>query len=226
MAFCIQIKNMRIAPFILIALFATVALPSCAQKAENPKPKKETNMSTTTTTDTITLGNGCFWCTEAVFQRLNGVLSVASGYSGGKLANPTYKEVCSGLTGHAEVIQITYDPGVVSLADILQVFFKTHDPTTLNRQGGDEGTQYRSAIFYRNEEQKKVAEEIKNGLDKSGAFNDPIVTEITPFSVFYKAEDYHQNYFNDNRNKNPYCQYVIVPKLEKFEKYFADKLKP
>lgn len=218
---------MRLAPSLVFSLlFATIALPSCAQKTANPKPKKETNMSTTTTKDTITLGNGCFWCTEAVFQRLNGVLTVASGYSGGKLANPTYKEVCSGLTGHAEVIQITFDPGIVSLTEILQVFFKTHDPTTLNRQGGDEGTQYRSVIFYRNEEQKKVAEEVKSGLDKSGAFNDPIVTEISPFSVFYKAEDYHQNYFNDNRNKNPYCQYVIVPKLEKFEKYFADKLKP
>ena len=216
---------MRIAPFLLITFFATVALPSCAQKTENPKPKKQPPMSTTTTTDTITLGNGCFWCTEAVFQRLNGVLSVASGYSGGKIANPTYKEVCSGLTGHAEVIQVTYDPNLLSLAELLQVFFKTHDPTTLNRQGGDEGTQYRSAIFYHNEAQRTIAEEVKAGLDKSGAFTDPIVTEITPFSKFYKAEDYHQNYFNDNKNKNPYCSYVIVPKLEKFEKYFADKLK-
>lgn len=175
--------------------------------------------------DTITLGGGCFWCTEAIFQRLNGVVSVESGYSGGILKNPTYKEVCSGLTGHAECTQIVYDRSVVSLAEILEVFFKTHDPTTLNRQGADEGTQYRSVIFYRNDEQKKTAEEITQGLDKSGAYNSPIITEITPFSVFYKAEDYHQNYFNENKTKNQYCAVVIVPKVEKFEKYFADKLK-
>ena len=175
--------------------------------------------------DTITFGGGCFWCTEAIFQRLNGVVSVESGYSGGKIKNPTYKEVCSGLTGHAECTQIVYDTNKLPLAEILQVFFKTHDPTTLNKQGGDEGTQYRSVIFYRNEEQKKIAEDIKTGLDKSGAFNDPIVTEVTAFSVFYKAEDYHQNYYNLNKEKNSYCTYVIVPKVEKFEKYFADKLK-
>ncbi len=182
-------------------------------------------MDTNANVDTITIGGGCFWCTEAIFQQLKGVLSVASGYSGGQVKNPGYREVCTGTTGHAEVIQITYDPKKVSLAEILEVFFKTHDPTTLNKQGGDEGTQYRSAIFYRNEEQKKVAEDIKAGLDKSGAFNDPIVTEITPFEVFYKAEDYHQDYYNQNKDKNPYCSYVIVPKVEKFKKYFADKLK-
>ncbi len=175
--------------------------------------------------DTITFGGGCFWCTEAIFQRLNGVESVASGYSGGKIKNPSYKEVCSGMTGHAECTQIVYDANKISLAEILQVFFKTHDPTTLNKQGADEGTQYRSVIFYRNEEQKKVAEEIKDGLDKSGAFTDPIVTEVTAFDIFYKAEDYHQNYYNLNKEKNSYCTYVIVPKVEKFEKYFADKLK-
>ena len=175
--------------------------------------------------DTITLGAGCFWCVEAVFQRLNGVVSVTSGYSGGVPKNPTYKEVCSGLTGHAEVAQIVYDTTVVTLPEILEVFFKTHDPTTLNRQGGDAGTQYRSAIFYHNDEQKKIAEEVKKGLDASGAFNAPIVTEITKITEFYKAEDYHQNYYNENANSNPYCQYVIVPKLEKFNKYFADKLK-
>ena len=182
-------------------------------------------MSVNAKLDTITFGGGCFWCTEAIFQRLNGVVSVESGYSGGKVKNPTYKEVCTGLTGHAECTQIAYNPDTVSLAEILQVFFKTHDPTTLNRQGNDEGTQYRSVIFYRNEEQKKIAEDIKQGLDKSGAYNDPIVTEITPFTVFYKAEDYHQNYFNQNKSSNPYCTYVIIPKVEKFEKYFADKLK-
>ena len=175
--------------------------------------------------DTITFGGGCFWCTEAIFQRLKGVVSVESGYSGGKIKNPTYKEVCSGMTGHAECTQIVYDANTIPLAEILQVFFKTHDPTTLNKQGADEGTQYRSVIFYRNEEQKKTAEEIVVGLGKSGAFNDPIVTEVAAFSVFYKAEDYHQNYYNLNKEKNSYCTYVIVPKVEKFEKYFADKLK-
>ena len=182
-------------------------------------------MNTETKTDTITIGGGCFWCTEAIFQQLNGVLSVESGYSGGKIKNPTYKEVCSGLTGHAECTQIIYNPSLVSLTEILEVFFKTHDPTTLNRQGNDEGTQYRSVIFYRNEQQKNAAEEIKKGLNSSGAYNAPIVTEIVPFTVFYKAEDYHQNYFNQNKDKNPYCSYVIVPKIEKFKKYFAEKLK-
>lgn len=182
-------------------------------------------MSDTTHLDTITLAGGCFWCTEAIYQRLNGVVSVTSGYSGGKIANPTYREVCSGMTGHAECAQIVFDTTKVSLAEVLEVFFKTHDPTTLNRQGADQGTQYRSAIFYRNEEQKKVAEDIKNGLDKSGAFDAPIVTEITALTTFYKAEDYHQNYFNDNKNSNSYCTFVIVPKVEKFEHYFKDKLK-
>lgn len=182
-------------------------------------------MDANTKLDTITFGGGCFWCTEAIFQRLNGVVSVESGYSGGKIKNPSYKEVCSGMTGHAECTQIVYDTNKLPLAEILQVFFKTHDPTTLNRQGADEGTQYRSVIFYRNPEQKKIAEDIKSGLDKSGAFYAPIVTEISAFDVFYKAEDYHQNYYNLNKEKNSYCTYVIVPKVEKFEKYFADKLK-
>lgn len=176
-------------------------------------------------TDTITIGGGCFWCTEAIYQRLNGVLSVTSGYAGGKVKNPTYKEICTGLTDHAECVQIVFDTSKVSLIEILQVFFKTHDPTTLNRQGNDVGTQYRSVIFYANEEQKKIAGEVISGLQKSGAFNDPIVTTLEPLTVFYKAEDYHQNYYNENKNSNPYCTFVIVPKVEKFEKYFADKLK-
>ncbi len=216
---------------MVVAILVLGSLNSCGQQSNSAKPAagKKVNsnisMDTNANVDTITLGGGCFWCTEAIFQQLKGVLSVASGYSGGQVKNPGYREVCTGTTGHAEVIQITYDPKKVSLAEILEVFFKTHDPTTLNKQGGDEGTQYRSAIFYRNEEQKKVAEDIKAGLDKSGAFNDPIVTEITPFDVFYKAEDYHQDYYNQNKDKNPYCSYVIVPKVEKFKKYFADKLK-
>lgn len=177
-------------------------------------------------TDTITLGGGCFWCLEAIYQRLEGVMSVASGYSGGNIKNPAYREVCNGTTGHAEVVQIVFDRSKTSLEEILKVFFKVHDPTTLNRQGNDVGTQYRSAIFYKNEEQKKIAEEIKSGLDSSGAFDAPIVTEISPLAAFYKAEDYHQNYFNENKNTNPYCQFVIVPKLEKFEEYFRHKMKP
>ncbi len=173
---------------------------------------------------TATFGEGCFWCTEAVFQRLKGVVKVESGYSGGDTIDPTYNEVCSGTTGHAEVTQITYDPEVISFEELLEVFWKTHDPTTLNRQGADRGTQYRSVIFYHDDEQKKLAEEYKEELDKSGAFNDPIVTEISKFGKFYKAEDYHQDYYNNNPNQG-YCQYVIVPKLEKFEKVFKDKLK-
>ena len=182
-------------------------------------------MSENAKLDTITLAGGCFWCVEAVYQRLNGVISVTSGYAGGTVKNPSYREVCNGTTGHAEAVQIVYDQNVVLLTDVLQVFFKVHDPTTLNRQGNDEGTQYRSAIFFRDEEQRKVAVEVKDGLNKSGAFNAPIVTEITPFTNFYKAEDYHQDYYNLNKNSNSYCQFVIVPKIEKFESYFKDKLK-
>ena len=182
-------------------------------------------MSENAKLDTVILAGGCFWCVEAIYQRLNGVISVTSGYAGGTVKNPSYREVCMGTTGHAEAIEIVYDKNVVSLTEVLQVFFKVHDPTTLNRQGNDEGTQYRSAIFYRNEEQRKVAVEVKDGLNKSGAFNKPIVTEITAFTNFYKAEDYHQDYYNQNKNSNSYCQFVIVPKVEKFEEYFKDKLK-
>ncbi|ELR71020.1 Peptide methionine sulfoxide reductase MsrA [Fulvivirga imtechensis AK7] len=171
-----------------------------------------------------TLGAGCFWCVEAVFQQLEGVESVISGYTGGKIKNPTYREVCSGLTGHAEVAQITYDPQVISFEDILEVFWKTHDPTTLNKQGADVGTQYRSAIFYHDDEQKRIAEVIKEELDRSGTFEKPIVTEITPLEDFYPAEDYHQNYFNQNQEQ-PYCQYVVGPKVEKVKRVFKEKLK-
>jgi len=200
-------------------------LNSCAQKTSTIKTEKGKTMVDNSKLDTITLGSGCFWCSEAIFQRLEGVVSVTSGYSGGKIAKPTYREVCSGLTGHAEVVQVVYDNTKISLTELLKVFFKTHDPTTLNKQGNDEGTQYRSVIFYHNDEQKKIAEEVKNGLNKSGAYNSPIVTEISPFTAFYKAEDYHQDYYNQNKNTNPYCQYVIVPKIEKFEEYFKDKMK-
>lgn len=171
-----------------------------------------------------TFGSGCFWCTEAIFQQVKGVEKVASGYMGGKNKNPTYKDICTGLTGHAEVIQITYNPAQISFDELLEIFWKTHDPTTLNKQGNDEGTQYRSVIFYHNEEQKKLAELYKNKLNQSGAFEKPIVTEISASSTFYVAEDYHQNYFNLN-TKQPYCSYIIQPKLDKFKKVFADKVK-
>ncbi|WP_404818010.1 peptide-methionine (S)-S-oxide reductase MsrA [Reichenbachiella ulvae] len=178
----------------------------------------------TTKMDIATFGNGCFWCTEAIFSELKGVSKVESGYSGGQTKNPTYKEVCSGTTGHAEVLQITYDPAVISFDELLEVFWKTHDPTTLNRQGNDVGTQYRSVVFYHNDTQKALAEKYKKELDASGAFADPIVTEITAFDVFYPAEDYHQNYYELN-GEQPYCNFVIRPKVEKFKKVFKDKLK-
>jgi peptide-methionine (S)-S-oxide reductase len=175
-------------------------------------------------TDTATFGTGCFWCTEAVFQELKGVIKVTSGYSGGKMADPSYEEVCSGTTGHAECLQIVYDPSIITFNELLEVFWKSHDPTTLNRQGNDVGTQYRSAIFYHNEEQRQKAEHYKAELDKSGAYDKPIVTEITPFTKFYPAEDYHQNYYNTHGSE-PYCYLVIRPKVEKFERVFKNKLK-
>ncbi len=171
-----------------------------------------------------TFGGGCFWCTEAFFLDLKGVTKVESGYSGGKVKNPGYKEVCSGLTGHAEVIQVTYDPTIISYEDLLEVFWNTHDPTTLNRQGADEGTQYRSVVFYDDEAQRKVAEGYKKQLEDSKAFKNPIVTEITPLINFFSAEAYHQNYFSLNQNQG-YCQYVIRPKVEKFRKQFSGKVK-
>lgn len=174
--------------------------------------------------DTITLGAGCFWCVEAVFKELKGVESVKPGYAGGKVKNPTYKEVCSGLTGHAEVAEVIYDPSVVSFVEILEVFFKTHDPTTLNRQGADVGSQYRSVIFYHTEEQKEKAEFYKNKLNKEKVWEDPVVTEIEKIDVFYPAENYHHDYFEQNPDQQ-YCKFVIQPKVEKFRKVFQDKLK-
>jgi peptide-methionine (S)-S-oxide reductase len=175
-------------------------------------------------TRTAYFGTGCFWCTEAVFQELKGVTKVVSGYSGGKVANPTYEEVCTGNTGHAECLKVTYDPAIISYDELLEVFWEVHDPTTLNRQGNDVGTQYRSVIFYQDEEQKTKAEHYKEELNKSKAYDKPIVTEITAFTKFYPAEDYHQNYYNTHGSQ-PYCSIVIRPKLEKFEKVFKDKLK-
>jgi len=171
-----------------------------------------------------TFGSGCFWCTEAIFDQLKGVESAVSGYSGGTIKNPSYKEVCTGRTGHAEVVQVKFDPEVISFKELLEVFWQTHDPTTLNRQGADVGTQYRSAIFYHNQEQKELAENYKKKLDESGAFANPIVTEITEFNTFYKAEESHQEYYANNKSQ-PYCSFVITPKLEKFKKVFKDKVR-
>jgi len=184
---------------------------------------------TATTTDsrqleTATFANGCFWCTEAIFQQLEGVVQVTSGYSGGHVANPTYEQVCEKNTGHAEALNIVYDKDKITFDELLEVFWKTHDPTTLNKQGNDVGPQYRSAVFYHNQEQKEKAEKYKEELDKSGAWDKPVVTEISPCKNFYPAEDYHQNYFKENGGQ-PYCYYVIRPKVEKFQKVFKDKLK-
>ena len=171
-----------------------------------------------------TFGNGCFWCTEAVFEELVGVEEVVSGYTGGRMKNPSYKAVCTGLTGHAEVIHLRFDPQQISYAKLLEVFWRTHDPTTLNRQGPDIGTQYRSAVFYHNEKQKELAEWFKRELNKERAFGKPVVTEITKASTFYKAENYHQDYFELN-GRNPYCSYTIRPKVSKFRRMFGDLLK-
>lgn len=181
-------------------------------------------MSAAINIETTTLGAGCFWCIEAIFQNLDGALRVRSGYSGGHIKNPSYREVCEGRTGHAEVIQIEFDPEVISFADILEVFFATHDPTTLNRQGADVGSEYRSAIFYHSEEQKRIAEISMATGDESGTWLRPIVTEISPFEVFYEATGDHQNYFAENGTQ-PYCRAVIAPKLEKFKISFRERLK-
>ncbi len=175
--------------------------------------------------DTVTLGGGCFWCMEAVFQRVKGIQSVVSGYSGGSPENPTYRQITSGTTGHAEVVQLVFDPGVISFIEILEIFFSVHDPTTLNRQGADVGTQYRSVIFYHHESQKEIALNAISELNTANVFENKIVTEVAPTGPFYRAEDYHQNYYNDNA-RQPYCQVVIRPKLEKIEKVFKTRLKP
>ena len=214
--------NLRKAPALLIlALVACGSGNARPDASLAPTRMQDTNM---TGMDTITLGAGCFWCVEAVFTELKGVKSVTSGYMGGHVKNPSYREVCNGTTGHAEVAQLTYDPKEITFDEILEVFWQTHDPTTLNRQGADVGTQYRSAIFYHTDEQRRIAEEYKVKLDASGAFRAPIVTEITAASTFFPAEDYHQDYYALNGEQG-YCQMVIRPKLDKFRKVFADKLK-
>lgn len=191
-----------------------------SQKMNTPESKSKSN---TNATELATYGGGCFWCVEAIFQRLDGVKSVVSGYAGGQRDNPTYEEVCTGATGHAEVIQIEFDPARISYEDLLDVFWQAHDPTTLNRQGADKGTQYRSIILYHSDRQKEAAEKSKKNA--AALFKDPIVTEIVPLTHFYKAERYHQNYFNNNPSA-PYCSYVIRPKLDKLLKKLAAKAKP
>lgn len=211
--------------FTLIALH----LAACQRgRVEQSKTFQSMNQTRTTEsenkTDTATFGAGCFWCTEAQFQQLEGVKKVESGYSGGFLENPTYQQVCTGNTGHAEVTNIYYDPSRITYDELLAAFWVAHDPTQLNRQGNDVGTQYRSVIFYHNEEQRQKAEEYKRKLNEEKAYDAPVVTEISPFTRFYKAEDYHDNYYNQNSSQ-PYCMFVVKPKLEKFKKVFKDKLK-
>ena len=208
-------------PNLFTALLLSASLFMADGHAQ--KNRKTTNMEKQTGHAMATFGSGCFWCTEAIFLNVDGITSVVSGYTGGKVKNPTYKEVCSGLTGHAEAVQISFDPAKISYEQLLEIFWQTHDPTTLNQQGADVGTQYRSVIFYHSDKQKNMAEYYKTRLEQEGAFDKPIVTEISPATTFYKAEDYHQNYYNLNNNA-PYCAYVIRPKLEKFKKAFEGML--
>ncbi len=210
---------------VAMLILVSLSLTGCARIEQN----NNRNMTDQITeipkiSDTATFGGGCFWCTEAQFQLLDGVISVASGYSGGSVKNPSYKEVCTGRTGHAEVVQVLYNPEVLNYESLLEAFWLSHDPTQLNQQGNDVGTQYRSVIFYHNETQHELAETFRNRLNESKAFADPVVTEISPFKTFYKAEEDHQNYYQENGNQ-PYCQFVVAPKVEKFKKVFKDKLK-
>jgi len=212
-------------------LMAIISLSSCAQNQKKEIPAMETKTDSnselrnpTSQLDTATFGAGCFWCVEAQFQMLDGVVKVESGFSGGNVKNPSYKDVCNGNTGHAEVCNIVFDPKKISYEEMLYAFWQAHDPTQLNRQGNDIGTQYRSVIFYHNENQKQLAEEYKRKLNDEKVYDSPVVTEISPFTIFYKAEDYHQNYFNQNGNES-YCQFVVRPKVEKFQKVFKEKLK-
>jgi peptide-methionine (S)-S-oxide reductase len=210
----------------LVLMIVLLSLASCNKVKNNNEPNQKVTEGefVNTTLNTATFGAGCFWCVEAVFQELKGVQSVVSGYSGGSIDNPTYEQVSAGTTGHAEVCQIKFDETIISYEELLEAFWKSHDPTTLNRQGDDVGTQYRSVIFYHDENQKILAEKYKKILNEAKVFEKPIVTEISPFKKFSPAEDYHQNYYRENPNK-PYCLFVIHPKLEKFKKAFREKLK-
>ncbi len=217
---------MKIILFLILSLANCNAPDKTVQNTEPMLQSTPMNQDLKELPDSLeiaTLGAGCFWCVEAIFQDLKGVLKVESGYSGGTIKNPSYREICSGTTGHAEVCQIYFDPKQISFEDILEVFWTTHDPTTLNRQGADSGTQYRSAIFYHSESQKTVALKSKSEI-ATKIWDDPIVTEISPYSQFYVAEEYHQNYYNENGTA-PYCQIVIAPKVKKFREHFSEKLK-
>lgn len=204
--------------YLIVVVFIFILNTVFAQSTITKKTKMSNKL------EIATLANGCFWCTEAIFQRLKGVKSVKSGYTGGSVKNPAYREITTGRTGHAEAIQIKFDPLIISFQEILDVFFSTHDPTTLNRQGYDRGTQYRSAIFYNSEEQKTISESFIATLEEAKVFENPIVTEVTKFDVFYDAEEYHQNYYNNNKTQG-YCVAVINPKLEKFLKKYKEKIK-
>ncbi len=220
-----MIKSKNLFEIILAILLISIVIYGCEKSNSKSKINNVTLMENQNKKlETATFGSGCFWCTEAIFERVNGVVSVVSGYSGGTVANPTYEQVCTGKTGHAECTQITFDPSIVSYDELLEIFWKTHDPTTLNRQGNDVGTQYRSVIFYHNDEQKQKAEYYKKKLTEEKIWDKPIVTEITKFEKFYPAENYHQEYYDKNPNQG-YCAFVITPKIEKFEKIFKDKLK-
>lgn len=219
-AFNSKIDIMKTTIYSLLSslLFLTISMSSCANNSttfiqNDVKKGKVAN-------DTITLGGGCYWCVEAVYERLDGVVDVYSGFSGGSIENPTYEQVCTGRTGHAEVVQIAFDSTITTVKDILEVFFVVHDPTTLNKQGHDVGTQYRSVIFYHSDAQKVIAKEVIAALEKEKVFNAPIVTAVQPMTVFYEAEDYHQDYYEKNPNQS-YCQLVVRPKVEKFEKVFG-----
>lgn len=218
----------RAIKYSLLLLFAHFGVLAQDHRYEHSKTFKEMNNNhsngTAHKSETATFGAGCYWCTEAQFQQLKGVEKVESGFSGGQVDNPTYKQVCTGTTGHAEVCNITYDPSIISFDELLAAFWTCHDPTTLNRQGNDMGTQYRSVIFYHSDEQRQKAEAYKKKLNDEKAWDKPVVTEISAFTKFYKAEDYHQNYYNEN-GEAPYCHFVIGPKVEKFKKVFKDKLK-
>ena len=209
-------------------LFASLIMAIVSCNAQQNKEQKlvinQIKNDTTMHTDTAIFGEGCFWCTEAFFQRLKGVISVTSGYGGGHVDNPTYEQVCDKSTGHVELAKIIYNPAEITYDELLEVFWKTHNPTTVDQQGEDKGPQYRSVVFYLNEEQKLKAEHYKEALNKSGAWDKPVVTAIEPFKNFYPSENYHHDYYNNNPNQG-YCRYVIQPKVEKFEKVFKDKLK-
>jgi peptide-methionine (S)-S-oxide reductase len=208
--------------FALTLIFMGNTVSEMPENFPPPDPAPATDAPTDT--ETATLGSGCFWCTEAVFQQLRGVKSVTSGYTGGHLPNPTYDDICDGDTGHAEVVRVEFDPKVVTFSELLEVFWRSHDPTTKNRQGNDRGPQYRSAIFYHSERQRDLAERYKAKIDAAGVYTRPLVTEITKADVFYPAEGYHQNYYANNPNQG-YCRVMIGPKLDKLKKVFADKLK-